>query len=374
MTKSTDRIVPRSSVKPFGRQNASRSPVERPKRFTEPVELLVDVTSPGPDPEVAPRPEKRWAMAADVFVPAEGSIGEAPVVLCCLPGGGVDRRYYDLRVASDDTYSFGRYLAARGFVVVTFDHLGVGASTPVAPLELTVEALARAQHTATSIVVDRLHAGALIDGLPALGDDIGVVGVGHSMGAMLMVEQQAAHASYQGLALLGFGNRGLPDLLPPDLVALADDPDELRARIPETWRRRAAEQRSAPAPPPDANPRRDGRRAGAPFFHGENLPADVVAAVKDIAAPAPGIAALTSMVPGSVRREMAKIEEPIFLANGELDFTGPIHEIAAGFVACRDLTLLELPGAGHSHNAFPARLQLWDRLAAWARSLPYAVR
>jgi pimeloyl-ACP methyl ester carboxylesterase len=71
---------------------------------------------------------------------------------------------------------------------------------------------------------------------------------------------------------------------------------------------------------------------------------------------------------------MAAIDVPILLANGELDFTGPIHEIAAGFASCRDLTLLELPGAGHSHHAFPARLQLWERLASWTRSLPYAVR
>jgi alpha-beta hydrolase superfamily lysophospholipase len=313
-------------------------------------------------------------MAFDVFVPPRGTIPEHPVVLCCLPGGGVDRRYYDLRVPSDDTYSFGRHLAAQGVVVVTADHLGVGESSPAPADELTVEVLAAAAHHAMTSVVDGLRAGDLTDEIPALGVELTSVGVGHSMGAMLTVEQQATHRSHAALALLGFGNRGLPDLLPPDVLALADDPDELRRRLPELWLRQAEARAAAPPPPPEANPRRDGRRAGAPFFHGEHLPEDVVTAVKAISTPAPGVAALTSMVPGSVKREMARIDVPILLANGELDFTGPIHEIAAGFPSCRDLTLLELPGAGHSHHAFPARLQLWDRLAAWTRSLPYAVR
>ena len=314
------------------------------------------------------------AMAFDVFVPPEGSIVDRPVVLCCLPGGGVDRRYYDLRVAADDTYSMGRHLSALGVVVVTADHLGVGESSPAPADELTVEVLAAAAHHAMGTVVDGLRAGTFVEGIPALGADLLTVGVGHSMGAMLTVEQQATHRTHDALALLGFGNRGLPDLLHPDVVALAEDPDELRRRIPELWRKQAEERAAAPPPPPEASPRRDGRRAGAPFFHGENLPDDVVAAVKGISAPAPGVAALTSMIPGSVKREMASIDVPILLANGELDFTGPIHEIAAGFSSCRDHTLLELPAAGHSHHAFPARLQLWERLAAWTRSLPYAVR
>lgn len=321
----------------------------------DPVRLLADVTPDGRDGEA-------WAMAVDVFVPDPGTVPQHPVVLCCLPGGGVDRRYYDLRVASDDTYSFARHLTRHGITVVVCDHLGVGESSEAPAEQLTVEVLAAAAHRAMTAVVAEFAADALS------------VGVGHSMGAMLTVEQQATHRTHGALALLGFGNRGLPDLLHPDVVALAGDPEELRRRIPELWRRQQEERAAAPPPPPEANPRRDGRRAGAPFFHGEHLPEDVVAAVKGISAAAPGMAALTSMVPGSVKREMASIDVPMLLANGELDFTGPIHEIASGFASCHDLTLLELPGAGHSHHAFPARLQLWERLAAWTRSLPYAVR
>ena len=318
-----------------------------------PRRLLVDVTPEGRD---------GWAMAADVFEPDPAAIPDHPVVLCCLPGGGVDRRYYDLRVASDDTYSFARHLVREGVTVVVFDHLGVGESSDAQDELLTVEVLAAAADRAMREVVAEVAPGATS------------VGVGHSMGAMLTVEQQAKHRTHAGLALLGFGNQGLPTLLHPDVLALAEgDPDELRRRLPELWRKQAEERAATPPPAPESSPRRDGRRAGAPFFHGENLPDDVVAAVKGISAPAPGVAALTSMIPGSVKREMAALDVPILLANGELDFTGPRHEIAAGFRSCRDLTVLELPGAGHSHHAFPARLQLWDRLAAWTRSLPYAV-
>jgi pimeloyl-ACP methyl ester carboxylesterase len=332
----------------------------------DPISLLVDVASAVPG-------EGERRMAVDVFVPGSDRLGSPPVVLCCLPGGGVDRRYWDIRVPRDDTYSFGRHFAARGFVVVAADHLGVGESTMAPPGDLTVEVLAAAADHAMGAVLARLRDGSLDDDLPPLSDLV-AVGVGHSMGSMLTVEQQATHRSYAALVLLGFGNRGLPDLLPPDLLALADDPDALRRRIPDVWRRRAEEMASAPPPPPDPSPRRDGRRAGSPFFHGEGLPDDVVAAVKAISSPAPGVAAMTSMVPGSVRREMAAIDVPILLANGELDFAGSAHEIVAGFPGSLDVTFVVLPATGHSPHAFPTRLALWARLEAWARSLPVAVR
>lgn len=325
------------------------------------LELFIDVS-----PAVPGRGER--LMATDVFLPRGDHRRTPPTVLCCLPGGGVDRRYFDLQVPEDDTHSFAAALTAQGFVVVTADHLNVGDSSNVAPLELTVEALAAAAHHAMSEILDRLRRGAIAD-MPAAGDLL-ALGVGHSMGAMLTAIQQARRRTYQGVALLGFGHRGLPQFLPPELVERAADPDRLRADLPELMRARSSSGMAAPR----STARASSRQSRDSIFHGQGVPRHVVDAVKAIAAPPPPLAATTSLVPGSVNTELAMLDVPVFLANGEHDLTGPPHEIVARFTASSDVTLVVLPGSGHSHHAFPARTLLWDRLAIWAATVPAAAR
>ncbi|MEA3149202.1 MAG: hypothetical protein QOD56_141, partial [Gammaproteobacteria bacterium] len=58
------------------------------------------------------------------------------------------------------------------------------------------------------------------------------IGVGHSMGGLVIVLQQAQHRSYDAIALLGFSTRGLPDYVPQPLHSLARDPQALRAQLP----------------------------------------------------------------------------------------------------------------------------------------------
>ena len=65
------------------------------------------------------------SVAADIFLPVD--VPAAPVALFCLPGGGMNRAYFNLRGAGG--FSFAAHLAARGFIVVTLDHLGVGDSS-----------------------------------------------------------------------------------------------------------------------------------------------------------------------------------------------------------------------------------------------------
>ena len=80
-----------------------------------------------------------------------------------------------------------------------------------------------------------------------------------------------------------------------------------------------------------------------------------------------GVVGLTSMIPGSVAREMAAVDVPVFLGLGDHDIAGDPHGIPACFVGSRDVTLFVLAGSGHNHNVAPDREVLWDRLAAWVR-------
>ena len=76
------------------------------------------------------------------------------------------------------------------------------------------------------------------------------------------------------------------------------------------------------------------------------------------------------MIPGSVDREMAAVDVPVFLGLGEHDIAGDPQRIPACFTGSPDVTLYVLPGAGHNHNVAPDREVLWDRFASWAGQVP----
>jgi pimeloyl-ACP methyl ester carboxylesterase len=241
-------------------------------------------------------------MAMEVFAP----VGDAVSILCCLAGGPLTRRYWDLDVpGANGDYSFARTMAAKGHYVVLADHLGIGESMVDAPDELTVDEMAAASHDAFCTKLRELPV------LPA-------IGVGHSMGSMMTAIQQARFRTYAAIALTGFANRGL------------DFPVR---------------------------------------FHGNKMRPEVVPVVKAIAAKPPRQPAEMSMVPGSIRAEMEVIDVPVLIANGDLDITGEIEDIPAGFPKAPRVDTVVLPETGHSHHAFEGRYVLYETLDHWVRSL-----
>jgi pimeloyl-ACP methyl ester carboxylesterase len=276
-------------------------------------------------------------VAADVFLPEGGNA--RPVAFCCLAGGGMSRRYWDL---SPDTYSFARWAAGNGFPVICVDHLGTGGSTlppeTVAPLLSTV---VTANDAAFRILLDELR----LD-TPGLRS----VGVGHSMGAALTVRQQAAHKTHDAVALLGFDTAGLPEHLPADILAACADgiPDD--ERIAELTLRMFG----------SAYPT---RRGGA--FHGESTPARQ--ALNAAATVLLGSGGLLSILPGNVAAEAARLRVPVLVANGERDPLLSARRATAGqYPAAAGFATVVLPDSGHNHNVAPTRHELWRELASWA--------
>ena len=279
----------------------------------------------------------------------------------------MNRRYFDLQPpplagvdqVGDDSYSFAAQMTARGFIVAALDHLGLGdSSKPEDGWQLTAELLTQANATATAELQTRLREGRLADGVPAL-PALRSIGVGHSMGAMLTVLQQHSARQHAAIALLGFSTRGLPEYAPPGLKD-APDPVAVRPQLTEYARRMFGK------PYPVINAPRGNN---AELFGSKHAEAQGVAALKaatDCILPVP---AMMSMVPGNVAPEAATLDVPLFLGLGERDMVGPTHQVPAAFPRCGDVVLHILPKTGHSHFLFPARRDLFDRLAVWARSL-----
>jgi len=287
-------------------------------------------------------------VVADVFLPDAPL--DPPIVMTCLPGGGMSRRYFDIEVDGDPgTYSMARWLAGLGVAVITIDPPGVGESdVPDDPWTLTPTVVASVCAAASGQLVDTLR-----PDRPGLVS----VGVGHSAGALLTVYVQAAWRSYDALALLGFAGGGLPRVLTDAELELSGDAERARREVVALAK----------------------TRFGRPLPRGTTGPSDMLLGVAVPDAAREGITrtggallavvGLTSMIPGASAPELAAVDVPLFLGVGDRDITGDAHRIPAQFPSARDVTLYVLEESGHNHNVAPSRRRLWDRLGVWARSL-----
>ena len=279
------------------------------------------------------------SVQLDLFVPYDP--GDAPVLWCCVPGGGMSRAYFDLDVPSQfGEFSMARAAARRGVVVMTIDPPGVGGSdAPDDGYELTPRAVAAVLDAVTIEMTARLASGSVPDVGPVSCGP--TVGVGHSAG---LVGQLSAGS--------------------PPIVRCAGDPGLFRHRLgagPE--RHRAGHDRSTrPAAESAAGPRPTAlRRSASPTprcrSRSEALGRDhrcEPGGEGGRRAPAAGrllgLVGLMAIVPYSMKSELDEIDVPVFAAIGEYDIAGDIGLLVGQLPACTDLTLFRLPGVGHNHN------------------------
>jgi pimeloyl-ACP methyl ester carboxylesterase len=308
--------------------------------------LRVDagVTLPDEDP---------LEVAVEVFVPQE----PLPVALVCLPGGAMTRRYFDLRAPGDISFSFARQMAAHGFISVLIDHLGVGESSrPADGFALTVDVVNRANAHATAEIVRRLHDGTAVPMVPPL-PALPTIGIGHSMGAMFTVLQQAEFRQHRAIGVLGFSTRGLPEYVTSEARQMT----HAGARREVVRLAREMFREGYPM---------IGRSAEATtFYAGDKAEAGGVEAIKAARDRLLAVPAYLSMLPGNVAPEAAKVDVPVFVGLGELDMAGPPLEAPKAFAASPQVTFYLAPGAGHSHFLFASRAELFARLARWAESI-----
>lgn len=303
--------------------------------------------------------EGALSVAVDIYRPPR--LRSPPTALFCLPGGALTRGYYDLQpdqspesAQAADDFSFARSLAARGFIVVTLDLLGVGGSSrPRDGFELTPDVLTKANAVAVDRICGDLRAGGLAGGGQRL-DELRTIGVGHSMGAMLTVMQQAQECQHAGLMLFGYGTGGLAPALMPDEAEFADDPAGARQNVVRLARARS------PEPYPEIV-----SSEGRGFFAGKGADRRGVEALQAARTELLVTAGLFAMIPGSSVPECARLKIPLFLAVGDRDIAGPPHEIPASFPSSPEVTLLVLPATGHCHFLFASRRRLFARAADW---------
>jgi len=294
-------------------------------------------------------------LAVEIFWPDRLDPGKPPVSYFCLPGGSINRHYYNLRAEGDDSFSFAAMMARQGAITVTVDHLGVGdSSRPRDGFLLTPDRLAQANANAAATVLAGLREGSLIESLPPLGGLISI-GVGHSMGGMLTVLQQALRRQHDGLLLMGFANGGLISHLPEPAHRLAGNPAAVKAEIEAVARSIYSEPYQRIQPSPEASQ----------IFQGATADRAGIEAIKPTRDNLLVVGGLQSMIPGSIAPALDTIDVPVFLGLGDRDIAGPTHAIPAIFPNSPDVTLTVLPETGHCQFIFPSRAELFRRIGEW---------
>jgi hypothetical protein len=181
------------------------------------------------------------------------------------------------------------------------------------------------------------------------------------MGAMLTAYQQARHRLYDGVALLGYSGRGLPEVLTDEELAVAGEPDKARRAVVGLARARFGRP-LVPA----------GGEAPA-FLTGPEVPARIASALGAAGTNLLPLCGLTSMIPGSQADVLAAVDVPVLLGVAEHDIVGPPPAAPGYLTGTDDITLYVLAGAYHNSNLAPARARLWDRLAVWASAVAEAL-
>ena len=297
-----------------------------------PIPLLFDVT----DRVALGEP---CQISASLFLPEV--LPARPTVVVAVPGGTYTRAYWHLEVPGRGGYSFAAHLVGAGLAVVALDNLGTGASTrPRDADQVTFETAAAANAEVAAELADRIGSGRLAAGVPARAD-VRLVGVGHSLGGQLLAVQQAAHRSYERVAVLGSS-------------FLGDDADGATARLsamsPETW---------------DGGYLDIPRSHLRPLFHAPDVPDDVLAADDAGATVLPRRLGVGALAPAPYQQLLPDIDVPVLLAYADVDTSpDPLAELAM-YRRSPDVTLVRLAGSAHCHNSSGARLRLWDRLVRW---------
>ena len=294
-------------------------------------------------------------LAVELFWPDRVDPSGPVVSYFCLPGGSINRHYYNLQAPGDDSFSFAAMMANQGAITFAVDHLGVGDSDkPHDGFLLTPDRLAQANANVARKVLGGMREGSLVEGLPALKHLVSI-GVGHSMGGMLTVLQQALARQHDGLLLMGFANAGMMSHVPEQAHHLAGNPEAVKAEIEAVARAVYPEPYQRIAPSPEASQ----------IFQGATADRAGVDAIKPTRDNLLVVGGLQSMIPGSIKPALDTVDAPVFLGLGDRDIAGPPHAIPAIFPNSRDITLTVLPETGHCQFIFPSRAELFRRIGEW---------
>lgn len=290
-------------------------------------------------------------LAAWIYPPQSSSAHVPTIWGLFLPGSTyAGRGYYDLQVpgCAEDSYSMARYLAQRGIGVVTFDHLGTGASvSDVSGEMLTWHRTASLYEQVVTQLRTRLEHGTLCAGqAPIEPQRLFLLGGGHSLGGFVLTEIEATYHCFDAVAFFGW----------------AQGPRHPRLRKQDPALRQVMSEQNGYMFIND-------RSLLHWFLYGDPSTVTDQVIAED--------AAQAVAVPAGLFRELltgndlqaSQIACPVYLSFGQaIDMCESPRQEPHYYHACQDITCFLLPEAAHCANFSPQRQRLWTHLTAWIQT------
>lgn len=319
------------------------------------------------------------AISATVVLPEPDALPDRPVICIALPSSSYARGYYTCELpgagAGAGAGSQAAFHAGRGWIFAALDWLGCDGRSGIDPEDLGYAALTAAAHAAQAEIVLRLANGVLSPGYRPVGGAC-VIGIGQSLGGGLLVYQQARHASFDGIGVLGFSAVHSQPAAPPggSPVVVAWYPRD--ARLEECREPLNAAALAAAG----GGGAQAAWEAVAWGFHYDDVPLAVVeqdlahyegiARGGDPDKPSPPWyarrtpqrAARSSLTPGVVAPEAAAITVPVLAAMGERDLVPDPRGEPRAYGSARSVDLFVCPRMGHIHNMAGTRALMWRRI------------
>ncbi|HET9628795.1 MAG TPA: hypothetical protein VFP14_04850 [Novosphingobium sp.] len=336
-------------------------------------ELRIDVTEAAGLGEAA-------HIAVTVTLPDPAHMPKVPFVCFAKPGGGYSRGYYTHDLPGPAKGAQASWHAQRGWIFISVDHLGVGASSLHPGKSLDFVVLARAAHAAEAQILAQLAEGTLAEGFPAIRDMV-KLGIGQSMGGCMTVVQQGRFHDYDGVGVLGYSvihtsplHREDPTISPWfGRDTLLSEP--LIILNPDAFAKGAA----AGGPGQGDRMMRN--------FHYDDVSDEI--AIADLAhfnrrelfdvdahagfVPAPWHSfsfpvpvAPATLTPGIIAGEAAAIRVPVLSAFGERDVSREPKDEPKAYFSSPSIDVFVCPRMGHMHNFASTRELFWERIDTWA--------
>ncbi len=261
------------------------------------------------------------------------------ITLFCLPGGGLSKDYFDLA----PEFSFTDRMCALGYDVITMDHPGI-ASNPMPDSHI--------------FYTPRDTAGYMAKALKQLDIQNPIIGIGHSLGGMMIMLMQGLHAPFKGLGLFGSSAGGLDWGLTEDEKAYINKPENF-ARDIEALSLAKFGRSMIPAG--------NGPSGESIVFGGETT--ELNQRLCDVACEMNAAGAMMSMMRGSFRKEAEAIDVPLFFAFGDHDIGIPPKDVPKAFINAPSTQTVILDTTGHNHFAFSSIEPLCKKLDTWITKL-----
>lgn len=275
---------------------------------------------------------------------ASPSQSDTGTLLVCLPGGGASTGFFDLGEHEGFDYSFVNRMSQKGYALLTLDHPGT-ASNPL-PQDhpfMTPRQSAEYLNDAINDMVSQF------DRHPTR-----IVGVGHSMGGMIVTLIQGQHRLFDAIILMGSSAGGLDWGLDDHERTYIDRPDAFERDIKALTLRKF----KIPFPPGTGGP------SGKSITFGGQNPS-VTQKLQEVSCELFAAGGMMSMTRGSFIKDVQAIDVPMFFVFGDHDIGIPPEDAPKAYINAVSTELMVMENTGHNSLAFMSIEPLCEKLETW---------